>query len=109
MKTRALFSIVALLVLVCLAWGAEKSWTGVVSDSNCGLKHATASADAAACVAKCVEGGGTYVLVSKGKLYQLDPQDKIAKSLAGKEVKITGTLSGDKITVASATEVAAKK
>ncbi len=99
----------ALLVFGCLAWGAEKSWTGVISDSHCGLKHATASDDAAACVTKCVSGGGKYVLVSGGKLYQLDPQSKVTPAMAGREVRIHGSLKGDTITVTSATEAKAKK
>ncbi len=109
MSRKVTLSILALLVISCLAWGAEKTWTGVVSDSNCGLKHSKASDEAAACVAKCVAGGAKYVLVSGGKLYQLDPQDKIASTMAGKEVKIKGSLSGETITVASAEAVPAKK
>src|SRR5213079_870396 len=57
---------VALLALSSVAWAAsqaekatkaataEKTYYVAVSDSNCGLKHATAGAEAAACVAKCV-------------------------------------------------------
>jgi hypothetical protein len=101
--------VLALLAFACLAWGADKSWTGVISDSSCGLKHATASDEAAACVAKCVAGGGKYVLVSGGKLYQLDPQDKISSSLAGREAKVTGKLTKDTITVSSAAAAPAKK
>lgn len=107
MSRKVTLSVLVLLVIACLAWGAEKTWTGVISDSMCGLKHATASDAAAACVAKCVSGGGKYVLVSGGKLYQLNPQDKIASNLAGRAVKVTGSLSGDTITVVSA--AAAKK
>ena len=102
MSRKVVISVLALLVLACLAWGAEKSWTGVISDSNCGLKHSKPSDAAAACVAKCVAGGGKYVLVSGGKVFQLDPQDKISSNLAGKEAKIEGSLSGDTITVSSA-------
>ncbi len=109
MNRKVMMTILALLVLGCLAWGAEKSWTGVISDSNCGLKHSKASDDAAACVAKCVSGGGKYVLVSGGKVYQLDPQDKISGKLAGREAKITGSMTGETITVTSATAAPAKK
>lgn len=99
----------AMLVLIvfafaCLSFAAAKSFTGTVSDSNCGVKHAKASAAAAECVEKCVSGGGKYVLVSKGKVYQVDDQDKF-KGLGGKSVKVTGTLSGDTITVASVSPV----
>lgn len=92
--------IVALLAAGCLAWAGSKSWTGVVSDSMCGAKHATASDEAAGCVAKCVQGGSKYVLVSGGKVYELDAQDKF-KDFAGKSVKVTGAMKGDAITVAS--------
>ena len=95
-------SVIALLVAGCLAWGADNSWTGVVSDSHCGLKHSKASDDAAACVAECVKGGAKYVLVTGGKVYKLDPQDKITSDLAGRSAKLTGTLKGDTITVTSA-------
>ncbi len=81
---------VALLVLCCISWAQDKSWTGVVSDSHCAAKHSTASDAAASCVAKCVSGGAQYVLVSEGKVYQLGSQDKF-KDFAGKSVKVTGS------------------
>ena len=90
---------VTLLVSGCMAMAAE-SWTGTVSDSMCGAKHATASAAAAKCVAGCVSKGAKYVLVSKGKVYSVEPQDKFA-DYAGKSVKVTGTMEGDAITAES--------
>jgi hypothetical protein len=101
MRRTVLFGILVLLAFACIVWAADRSWTGVISDSTCGLKHATAGDDAAACVTKCISGGGKYVLVSGGKLYQLTPQDKISASLAGRGAKISGTLAGDTITVSS--------
>jgi hypothetical protein len=109
MNRRVLFPALVLLALACLAWGADKSWTGVISDSSCGLKHSTASDEAADCVAKCVSGGGKYVLVSRGKVYRLDPQDKISSSLAGREAKVTGKLTKATITVSSAVAAPATK
>ena len=109
MNRKIAVSVLAVLALACLAWGADKEWTGVISDSHCGLKHSTASDEAAACVKGCVTGGAKYVLVSGGKLYQLEPQDKIDAKLAGRDAKITGTLSGDTITVTSAAAAPAKK
>lgn len=100
MQKRFLILTVALLAFACVGWAAGKSWTGTVSDSHCGAKHATASAEAAECVAKCVAGGAKYVLVSGGKVYQLDAQEKFA-DFAGKSVKVSGTKKGDTITVAS--------
>ena len=89
-----------LLLLGCMAWAADKSWKGTVSDDHCGLHHATASSEAAACVEKCVSGGGNYVFVSGGKVYQVEPQEKF-KGLGGKAVKVKGTSSGDAIAVSS--------
>ena len=103
MMKKALLLAISLLVFGCLAYSADKTFVGTVSDEHCGAKHATASADAAACVEKCVSGGAKYVLVSKGKVYQLDKQDDF-KGMGGTSVKVTGSLSGDAITV---TKVAA--
>ncbi len=93
----------AVLVFAGLSFAGSKTLVGTVSDSGCGLKHATASDAAAECVEKCVTGGGKYVLVSKGKVYQLDAQDKF-KGLGGKSVTVSGAVKGDSITVASVAE-----
>ncbi|MBZ5515673.1 MAG: hypothetical protein LAN62_12695 [Acidobacteriia bacterium] len=100
MYKKAVLLAVTVLVFGCLAWAADKTWTGTVSDSHCGLKHSEPSDAAAECVAKCVQGGAKYVLVSGGKLYQVEPQDKFA-DFAGKSVKVTGTVKGGTITVES--------
>jgi hypothetical protein len=34
MRRRVLFMTFVLMALACLAWGADKSWTGVISDST---------------------------------------------------------------------------
>lgn len=91
----------AVLVFGSLSFAGNKSITGVVSDSHCGAKHSTPGN--AECVEHCVSGGASYVLVSKGKVYQLDAQDKF-KGLGGKDVTVTGTIKGDSITVASVAE-----
>ncbi|MFZ0962413.1 MAG: hypothetical protein WAO35_16060 [Terriglobia bacterium] len=102
MKKMALL-VFAVLVFGSLAWAGSKTFTGTVSDSHCGMQHATPSDAAAQCVEKCVSGGAKYVLVSKGKIFQLDAQDKF-KGLGGKSVTVTGTVKGDNITVASVAE-----
>jgi len=51
----------------------------------------------------CVSKGASYVLVSNGKVYQLDAQDKF-KGLGGKEVNVKGSVSGDSIKVSSVAE-----
>ena len=96
-----------LLLVGGLAWASPDSWTGVVSDSHCGLKHSKASAAAATCVEKCVSGGAKYVFVSGKKLYQVEPQEKF-QGMGGKEVTVTGTMEGDKITVDSVAPAASQ-
>lgn len=97
---------VALLAFAVLAFcglSFGKTITGTVSDAHCGAKHATASADAEHCVEHCASGGSAYVLVSNGKVYQLDSQDKF-KGLGGKTVSVSGKVSGDSIKVANVSE-----
>jgi hypothetical protein len=107
MIKRITMVVVTLFAFGCLSWAASKSWTGTVSDEHCGAKHAKASAAAEGCVEKCVSGGAKYVLVSKGKVYQVDAQDKF-QGLGGKSVKVTGSLSDSTITVAEVSPVAGK-
>jgi Protein of unknown function (DUF5818) len=106
MKKKLLMSIGVILACGCLAMAAGKSssWVGVVSDSNCGLKHSTPSKAAAECVKKCVSMGAKYVLVHNGKVYKLDPQEKF-DGLGGERVKVTGTMSGDSIMAESVAPV----
>jgi len=91
----------------CLSWAQNKTFMGTVSDEHCGVKHAKAGEAAETCVEKCVSGGAKYVLVSHGKVYQVDDQDKF-KGLGGKAVKVTGSLSESTITVANVSPVGAK-
>ena len=107
MIKRITMVVLMLFAFGCLSWAASKSWTGTVSDEHCGAKHAKASAAAEACVEKCVSGGAKYVLVSHGKVYQVDDQDKF-KGLGGKSVKVTGSLSDSTITVAEVSPVGGK-
>jgi len=102
MKKLALL-VFAFLVFGSLSLAADVTIKGTVSDSHCGAKHATASDQAMHCVEHCVSGGATYVLVSEGKVYKLDAQDKF-KGMGGKSVTVTGTVSGDSITVTSVAE-----
>lgn len=90
--------VAAVLFVATMSWAG--TWTGTVSDSHCGVKHAVASDAATGCVSGCVKGGAKYVLVTGGKVYQLDAQEKFA-SFAGKSVKVTGELKGMDIVVAS--------
>jgi hypothetical protein len=98
----------AFLLAGCMTWAAARTFVGTVSDEHCGAKHAKAGDEAAQCVAKCVQGGAKYVLVSHGKVYQVDPQDKFA-DYAGKSVKVMGKLSDNTITAESVEPAGAGK
>ncbi|MGH9864988.1 MAG: DUF5818 domain-containing protein [Candidatus Acidiferrales bacterium] len=87
---------------LALAAPAQQTFTGAISDSMCGAEHMM-EGGAKACTLKCVEGGSKFVLVDpKGKVFQLSDQ-KTPRAFAGDNVKVTGTLNGDTITVKSIT------
>jgi hypothetical protein len=78
--------------------GADQSWTGTISDSMCGASHG--STPAKQCTTGCVKKGAKYVVVVGDKVYSITNQDApgLAK-YAGDSVKVTGSMSGDAITV----------
>ena len=102
MMKKIVLVVLRVLVFGCLAWGVDKTYTGTVSCSHCGAIHATPSADAAKRVEKCVSGGARYLLVSGGKVYKLDAQDKF-KGLGGKSVKVLSSLTDEMLKVSQVT------
>jgi hypothetical protein len=81
-------------------------WTGFVGDSMCGAKHTGAGKGDTACAQKCVKGGADAVFVSGGKVLKFDQASvAAAKEHVGENVKITGTLNGDTVTVATISAV----
>ncbi len=94
------------LVLCATAFAADKaqSFTGKVSDAMCGKAHMMSGSDAD-CTRACVGKGSKYALVVGDKVYTLDASDKATlgslDKLAGSDAKVTGTLNGETIQVAS--------
>lgn len=95
----------------------DKTWTGKISDSMCGAKH-NASAEHAGkkmserdCTLACVKDhNAKYVFVSAGKVFNVGNQDfSTLGEHAGHTVKLTGTMSGDTITVSNIVMPAKKK
>ena len=77
------------------------SWTGYISDSSCGAKHADGSARSAACVMSCVKSdGASPVFVADGRVLKIDgsSKDKVIRH-AGRKVTINGHLEGETVTV----------
>lgn len=93
MKIRFAAVAVATLFAAALTMAADGTWTGYISDSNCGAKGANNSARE--CTIKCVKGGAKYVFVDDAdkKVYVVDAQDKVAEH-AGHHVTVKGTVDG---------------
>jgi hypothetical protein len=105
-RIRQFGMVLAALILASAALAADKaqSFTGKVSDAMCGAHHMMSGSEAD-CTRACVNKGSKYALVVGDKVYTLDSSDKAALAsldkAAGSEVKLTGTLNGDTIQVAS--------
>lgn len=81
---------------------SNHSYSGVVGDDMCGVKHDMGGSDAD-CTRMCVDEGANYDLVIGQKAYTLATQDKqtlaTLRKLAGKRAVVNGTLAGTTITV----------
>jgi len=100
---KARFSIVIAVALFAgvLAMAADGSWTGYISDSQCGVKGANDKAGE--CTTKCVkEHGAKYVFVNDAdkKVYVVDAQDKVAAH-AGHHVTVKGSVDGETLKLTS--------
>jgi hypothetical protein len=88
-----------------MAAGGIQTFAGKVSDAMCGAKHTEAGIAPADCVRACVQKGANYALVVGDKVYSLKTSDKAAldelNKLAWEQAKVTGTASGDTISVKS--------
>lgn len=96
----------ALVISAVLAFGDSKgqTFTGKVTDAMCGAHHMMAD-KSVGCLRACVKQGSKYALVVGDKVYTLDAKDKetLGKldELADKNAKVTGTMKGSSIEVAS--------
>ena len=81
------------------AFAATGTWTGTISDSQCGINH-EGELNETDCTLRCIQIGFKYVLVADGKVLKIANQDFAdLKAHAGHNVKLTGELKGDTITV----------
>ncbi|MGJ5819387.1 hypothetical protein [Paludibaculum fermentans] len=88
-----------LAVTTMCAFAGE--WTGYISETKCGAKHADASAGSVACVKSCISRGSKPVLVSDGKVVAIANTDKVPADLYGQKVTVSGDLKDDSLTIAS--------
>jgi hypothetical protein len=80
--------------------------TGFISDASCGAGNASAKAESRECAERCIKNGAAPVFVSDGdqKVYQISNADSTKNFLKGK-VKVSGTVTGDKIQIAKIVDV----
>jgi len=91
---------VALLTMLVAAAAFAGEWTGYISETKCGAKHADGSDASIKCVNGCIKGGATAVLVVDGKVVSIHNSDAVPASLYGKKVTVSGEMSGDAVHVA---------
>lgn len=77
------------------------TFVGLISDSACGPRHKLKDKSAEECTRTCVRNGAQYALVAGSKIYLLQGDTNDIAYLAGQKAKITGTLNGDTIAVAT--------
>jgi hypothetical protein len=82
--------------------GPQQTWQGFITDTHCGTncqvtKNMTPDKK---CVRRCVRQGSKYGLWVEHHVYELEPQDKVAR-FAARDVTITGTLDGETIHIDS--------
>ena len=92
--------------LICvLTVRAQQTWTGEISDSHCNLEHEPiAQGDPVLpspdCVKLCLKSGYKYVFVVGDKLYAITNQNNPdLEKFAGREVRVTGDVKGQSITI----------
>jgi hypothetical protein len=93
-------SMVAFMVSIALA-GSPNTVNGWVADDKCGVKGASAGAEA--CTKKCLEKGAKMVVVTDAdqKILMVDNPEAL-KGHEGHHVAVTGEVKGDSIHVESA-------
>src|SRR5437868_11113116 len=97
------FTFLAALSIIALGAFSQsaQALTGTVSDTMCGAKHMMTNITPAQCTRECVKQGSDYALVSNGKVYTLKGDTKQIDKYAGQNVTVTGSISGNTVTVKS--------
>jgi hypothetical protein len=112
---KALFCLIGSALFVAAQPLAAETWKGTISDASCAAKHSAekhgdASMKHEACVKKCVDGGAAYVFLTGDKVLKISNQDFAdLKANAGKEVNLTGDLTGETVTIAKLESTAQKE
>lgn len=92
---------VSSLLIGITAFAADKTVTGVITDSMCKSNHAMMQKGANKmsdhdCTVACVKAGQKYALATGDKVYQIENQNFAGlEKDAGMSVKVTGQVSAD--------------
>jgi len=99
---RLVFIVFTFLSLFAFA-AAPQTFTGTVTDTMCGKKHMIPGKSDAECIRECMKSKGdwTYGLIVGDKVYSLAGDTSQFDANAGKRVKVTGAVTGNKIAVKS--------
>ena len=99
---KKLLTVPVLALSFLTASAMAQTFKGIVSDSMCAHNNlAKASTPAHAdCAKKCIKMGAPAVLIVGTKVYSVSNAGKL-NPFAGKTVTVSGTLSGNTITVQS--------
>lgn len=80
----------------------EQTYEGMITCSRCGARHSAAlDRPASVCVRVCVHGGATFTLTNPDETYFLQGNLSDLKKVAGQRARVTGSLNGNTIQVAS--------
>jgi hypothetical protein len=79
----------ALAITVSLNAASPQTFTGVITDTQCGSMHAMKGHSDADCAKMCVKGSGQYALFDGQRVLKLSDQQTPAK-FAAQKVKVTG-------------------
>ena len=97
---RVAASLILFASIGAMAFGEDI--TGYVSESHCGVKHDSVSEANSKCIEGCLKKGSDPVLVKDGKVMTFDAASKDkAKTFAGKNVKIDGSVQDSVVTISS--------
>ena len=83
-----------------LGAAADKTFTGVITDTMCGADHSQMNVKPdSKCVRECIKSGAKYALLVGKEVYTLSDQ-KTPDKYAGEKVKVTGKLDAQTKTIA---------
>jgi len=102
-RTKVVAAVIFALGGMGIAFAQQYSFTGVVTDSMCGVTHMAKDKTPAECTRMCVKDG---MKAADKKLYTLEGHETELSRLAGQRVTVKGTLKGDTLSVQ---QVAASK